>query len=152
MEAIAKPGSIPTDQSQEPDLDPHAVGPWLLTPAEYRIVVAKKRPNQLGFALMIHFFRTHGRFPKSAGEIAAGAAARIAQQLGMKAGNRNGLKPAFRTAKRYRAEIRALFGFRTATVADSKRLRAWLCDQVVRCEMEHARLAMLLGRTVVNLD
>jgi hypothetical protein len=41
----------------------------------------------------------------------------------------DGLDLAARTWKRHRAEIRALFGYREATVADAEVLEDWLRDQ-----------------------
>lgn len=39
------------------------------------------------------------------------------------------LNTAARTCKRHRAEIRSLFGYREATVADAEMLSEWLRDQ-----------------------
>ena len=36
---------------------------WTLTPADLTLVMAKGRANRLGFAVLLLFFREHGRFP-----------------------------------------------------------------------------------------
>jgi len=46
-----------------------------------------------------------------------------------------------RTLERQRSEIRALFDFREATVADAAALGTWLCDHAVAQSRDHDRLA-----------
>src|SRR5215472_12902188 len=102
---------------------------WALTPTDLDLVAAKNEVNRVDFALLLLFYRAHGRFPNDAEEIEPGAIAAIAEQLGMTAVSHDGLGTADRTSKRHRAEIRALFGYREATVADGEMLSEWLREQ-----------------------
>src|SRR4051812_6536090 len=107
---------------------------WDLTPADQLLVGAKRLGNRLRFAVMLLFFRARGRFPRTATEVDEGAVAALACALGVPA-PRDGAallpEAADRTAERQRAEIRALLGFREASVADAEALAAWLGDNVV---------------------
>ena len=91
--------------------------------------MAKSEANRVDFALLLLFYRSHGRFPNEPEEIEPGAVAKIAQQLGMTGASHDGLNTADRTWKRHRAEVRAMFGYREATVADAEMLPEWLRDQ-----------------------
>jgi len=102
---------------------------WTLTPADLALVMAKGRANRLGFAVLLLFYRAHGRFPAAPTEIEPQAVDQVARQIGMGATPHDGLDLAARTWKRHRAEIRALFGYREATVADAEALEDWLRDQ-----------------------
>jgi len=119
-------------------------GSWLLTPAEQALVMAKNNANRLGFALLLLYFRGRGRFPPNLVGIDAQVRAQVAQQLGLESELRDGYDPSHRTWKRCRAEIRAWFGFREATVADAEGLEAWLCDQAVSIGGNRDRLAALV--------
>jgi len=102
---------------------------WTLTPADLTLVMAKGRANRLGFAVLLLFYRAHGRFPAAPTEIEPQAVDQVARQIGMGATPHDSLDLAARTWKRHRAEIRALFGYREATVADAEALEDWLRDQ-----------------------
>ena len=102
---------------------------WALTPADHVLVMAKSEANRMDFALLLLFYRAHGRFPNEPEEIEPGAVGRVGQQLGMADVSHDRLNTAARTWKRHRAEIRALFGYREATVADAEMLSEWLRDQ-----------------------
>ncbi len=109
-------------------------GVWDLSPADRLIVEAKRWGSRLRFAVMLLFYRARGRFPRGAAEVDKDAVAELAQRLGMPApGSRAALLHASddRTLKRQRAEIRALLGFREATIADAEDLGIWLRDTVV---------------------
>jgi Domain of unknown function (DUF4158)/Tn3 transposase DDE domain len=101
-----------------------------LTPPDLALVMTKHHGNRLGFAVLLAFFRNQGRFPRTASEIDQLFVAEIAQQLAIAAPS--GFAPGLtgRTAERHRAEIRALAGFREASVADAALLEHWLRDQV----------------------
>jgi TnpA family transposase len=102
----------------------------MLTLPELAFVMTKHHGTRLGFAVLLAFFRNQGRFPRTAREIDAAFVEAIARQLAITA------PPDFapiltgRTAERHRAEIRALTGFREATVADAALLEDWLHYQV----------------------
>ena len=102
---------------------------WTLTPADQTLVMAKSRANRLGFAVLLLFYRAHGRFPNAPTEIEPQAIDRVARQIGMEAAPHDGHDLAARTWKRHRAEIRALFGYGEATIADAKAIEDWLGDQ-----------------------
>ena len=101
-----------------------------LTPPDLALVMTKHHGNRLGFAVLLAFFRNQGRFPRTASEIDQLFVTEIAQQLALAAPS--GFAPglAGRTAERHRAEIRALAGFREASVADAALLEDWLRNQV----------------------
>src|SRR5437764_1624665 len=91
--------------------------------------MAKGRANRLGFAVLLLFYLAPGRFPAAPTEIEPQAVDQVARQIGIGTTPHDGLDLAARTWKRHRAEIRALFGYREATVADAKALEEWLRDQ-----------------------
>src|SRR5512135_2913363 len=117
-----------------------SVALWMLTPADHVLVSEKSRANRLMFALLLLFYRAHGRFPKRPGEIDAAAVESVAQQLGIESHLDERYDTTSRTWKRHRAEIRARFGFREATVADAEALEAWLRDQVAAAGTDPALL------------
>jgi TnpA family transposase len=108
---------------------PEVLDRWTLTPADRELVMAKSRANRLDFAVLLLFYRAHGRFPGAPAEIEPQAVGRVARQLGMEAAPDGSPDRAARTGKRHRAEIRTLFGSREATVADAEALEDWLRDQ-----------------------
>jgi TnpA family transposase len=125
---------------------------WVLAPADLVLVMAKSSANRLGFALLLLFFRIHGRFPPSLAAIDAEAVAQVAQQLGVEPGFQDLDDLADRTWKRHRAEIRALSGFHEATVDDAERLETWLCDQLTSISGSPERLAALVEARCLELS
>jgi hypothetical protein len=103
---------------------------WTLTPANRDLIVTKSRANRLGFAVLLLFFRERGRFPLSSSEIDRGMVCEVAQQIDTPSPTDYALNLSGRTAERHRAEIRNLFGYREATVADAEALEHWLGDEV----------------------
>ena len=103
---------------------------WLLAPTERELVITKNRANQLGFAILLTFFRERGRFPRDEAEVEAHSIAVLSKQLDVPAPIDGEAFLTGRTAERLRAEIRVRFGFREATVADAEMLTAWLRDHV----------------------
>ncbi|HKG77706.1 MAG TPA: DUF4158 domain-containing protein, partial [Beijerinckiaceae bacterium] len=100
-----------------------------------------------GFAVMLLFFRERGRFPRGPGEVDAGIIAELARGLDVPEPNPDALFPfgaAERTLERQRAEIRALFAFREATIADAEALGIWLRDHAVAGTRDIGRLAAAL--------
>ncbi len=71
--------------------------------------------------------------------------AAVADQLAMDVPTDFPLPLTGRTVERHRAEIRARFGFREATVADAGDLESWLRDQVATCGSNPADLGALLA-------
>jgi TnpA family transposase len=127
-----------------------AVGPageWRLSSADGARVAAKSRANRLSFAVMLLFFRERGRFPRGPDEVDAGTVADLARRLDVPEPDPDALFPfgaAERTLERQRAEIRALFAFREATVADAEALEVWLRDHAVAETRDIDRLAAAL--------
>ena len=115
-----------------------------MTPPDLALVMTKHHGNRLGFAVLLAFFRDRGRFPRTAGEIDPSVVEELARQLAVAA--LPGFAPilAGRTAERHRAEIRALAGFREASVADAELLEGWLRDQVAAVGAVPDQLAALL--------
>lgn len=114
---------------------------WVLTPADKAIIAAKILVNRLSFSVLLLFFRAYGRFPRTQGEINTNMVADVARQLGIKLPSDASSVVSGRTAERHRAEIRTLFCFREATVADGDSLAEWLCDYAVADSRDTASLA-----------
>jgi hypothetical protein len=110
-----------------------------LTPPDLALAMAKHHGNRLGFAVLLAFFRSRGRFPRTAAEIDPLLVEEIAQQLAIVVPPGFVPSPAGRTAERHRAEIRALAGFREAAVADAEQLEDWLRDHVAAAKLELIR-------------
>lgn len=104
--------------------------PWRLTPSEHKLAMTKSRANRLGFAILLTFLRERGRFPRDATEVGTDGIAALSQQLDMPIPAEGEALLSGRTAERLRAEIRARFGCREATVTDAKMLTQWLRDHV----------------------
>jgi hypothetical protein len=116
---------------QVPGRRPTSGDPWRLTEADLALVAVKPKRARLEFATLLLSFRAHGRFPRTSAESAPAQLARAARQLGLVPRTPGrGATPA-RTLKRYRAEIRALFGTRQAAVRDAGDLVGWLRDHAV---------------------
>ena len=115
-----------------------------MTPSDQVLVMTKHHANRLGFAVLLAFFRGYGRFPRTAAEVDRVIVDEIARQLAIEVPGDFSLSLSGRTAERRRAEIRALLGFREATVADAALLEAWLRDQVPGVGAMPDQLAALL--------
>jgi len=100
--------------------DGNTAEPWTPTLADRASVMTKYGVNRLRFAVLLLFYRTHGRFPGKPAEIDDAAVAYVARQLGMEPEDHEGYDMAGRTWKRHRAEVRSALGFREATVADTQ--------------------------------
>ena len=90
----------------------------------------RHRSNRLSFAILLVFFREHGRFPGAASEVNQLVASAIARSFAIEMPGDFALHLPERTAERRRAEIRSALGFREATVADAEVLEIWLRDQI----------------------
>ena len=106
--------------------------------------MTKRHANQLGFAVLLAFFRDRGRFPRTASETNRAIVQDIARPLGIQVPGDYALILSGRTAERRRSEIRALAGFREATVADAEQLEKWLRDQVPAVGASPDQLVALL--------
>jgi len=117
---------------------------WTLTQTDYDLILSKSRANRLGFAVLLAFFRRYGRFPRSESEIDNSWVEEIARQFHLTVPSDGVLTLAGRTLERHRSEIRSLFGFREATVADAEQLSEWLCEHAAAAGGTPERLATLL--------
>jgi len=124
---------------------------WTLTPADEPLIAAKSRANRLSFALLLLFFRTHGRFPRTQDEIEPATVADVARQLDIGLTSAQTLAGSGRTVERHRADIRTLFGFREASVADGEALTEWLRDHAVAETRDTALLAGALEQRCRDL-
>ena len=103
---------------------------WIMTPSDRAFVMTKHHTNRLSFAVLLVFFRAHGRFPRAACEVNQLTVEDIARQLAIATPSDFTLHLPERTAERHRAEVRTLLGFREATVADAAVLEVWLQEQI----------------------
>ena len=103
---------------------------WMLTMADRTSAMTKNGATCLRFAVLLLFYRAHGRFPGTPEEIDDEAIALVARQLGLEPQEHNYVDMTSRTGKRHRTEIRSLLGFREATVADAGMLEVWMRDQI----------------------
>ena len=103
---------------------------WALTPEDHALVMNKHRANRLGFAILLAFFRDRGRFPRDESEVEPQGIAALSRQLNVAFPSDGEAFLTGRTAERLRAEIRARFGFREATISDAEMLTEWLRDHV----------------------
>jgi hypothetical protein len=118
-----------------------------LSPSDLELVRRKRMDaNRIGFAVLLLFFRRHGRFPRDVSEIDTVDVATIAETLHVPVMPFDVTDLEDRTLKRHRAEIRALLGFREATVADGEALTDWLRDHAVADSRNVVQLAGALER------
>ena len=54
---------------------------WTLVDDDWRLVGAKRGAARLGFALLMRYFRLHGRFPRSRRDLPTAAVGYVARQL-----------------------------------------------------------------------
>jgi Domain of unknown function (DUF4158) len=81
---------------------------WALSPADHPVIAAKHRASRLSFAVLLLFYRAHGRFPRHGSEIEAEAMTAVARQIDTPIEPLDLLDMGDRTLKRHRAEIRGL--------------------------------------------
>ena len=101
---------------------------WTLTPEDHALAMSKHRRTRLGFAVLLAFFGSRGRFPRFESAVEQRVIDALGEQLDAPAPAGDGELLTARTAERFRAEIRAYFGFREATVAVADALIVWLRD------------------------
>jgi hypothetical protein len=83
---------------------------WTLTLANRASVMTKYGANRLRFAVLLLFYRTHGRFPMKPAKIDDLATTYVARQFGMESLDHDGYDLTGRTRKRHPADIRAGLG------------------------------------------
>jgi hypothetical protein len=107
---------------------------WTLLDDEQELIVGKRRPTRLGFALLLKFYTRAGRFPRGCGELPDEAVEFVARQVGVNPTELDLYEWTGRTIEYHRAQIRAHLGFRECSVADAEKLTEWLAANV--CEAE----------------
>jgi TnpA family transposase len=103
---------------------------WTLSPAEAGLLTNRAGSMRLGFAALLKFHQYEGRFPRHPHEVPDAVVEYLARQVGVAPTEWSRYRWEGRTIEHHRARIRALLGFREATVADGQALVAWLRDQV----------------------
>lgn len=97
----------------------------------------KAGPTRLGFALMLKFYGTEGRFPAYTEEVPPAAVEYMASLVKVSPAAFAKYSWTSRTIKYHRTQIRTAFGTRPASEADEERWAVWLTAEV--CPVETAR-------------
>ena len=113
---------------------------WTLSAAERALIATKRVGNRLDVALLLKYFQNVGRFPPSTLAIDHDIVVYLAQQLDA---NQH-VTIGGRTLERVRAEIRAFYGYRDASVKDAEQLTEWARDHAVAESRNHDRLIAAL--------
>ncbi len=87
---------------------------------------------RLGFALLLKFFTSLGRFPAGRGELVDEVVAFVAKQVKVAPAELGFYDWSGRQIKAHRAEIRRFLGFRECTVVDAEKMTAWLAEMSPR--------------------
>ena len=117
---------------------------WSLGSAELALLEHKTDHNRLGFAVLLAFFRLEARFPQHKHEVPGEALRFLAGQIGVPAERFLAYDWLGRSIKAHRAEIRALFAFREASLQDAQDLGSWLSDEILDRERDPERLRVAL--------
>ena len=112
---------------------------WTLLASERGLLANKSGATRLGFAVLLKFFQTEGRFPHSQ-EISGAAVEYLARQIGVPAAEWIQYDWDSRAAKYHRTQIRDQLGFREATVEDGDALALWLDEHVLHQDRQMERL------------
>src|SRR3972149_68224 len=117
---------------------------WTLLPGEKELVLKKRGPSRLVFAVFLKFFQSEGLFPDRLQEVPNIVVDYIAQQVGVSPDQWLNYHWDSRTIRSHRGEIRALFGFREATVRDGENLITWVCEHILAHtrHADHIKLAV----------
>ena len=113
-------------------------GFWFLSDDELALLRSINLNNRLGFAVQLKFLEHEGRFPRQRGEIAATVIEFVANQLAVSPSSLGDYDGNGRVARRHRAELRELTGFRPATSQDAGQLKAYLLRAVTPKESTRA--------------
>ncbi len=102
--------------------------------AERDLLAGKRGATRLGFALLLSFYRRHGRFPRGRAELPDDAVEFVARQVRVAASELGFYEFTDRTARHHQMQIRQHLGFRECSVDDADKLTEWLAANV--CEAE----------------
>ncbi len=118
---------------------------WTLVGAELDLLVGKRGPTKLAFALLLKFHQHHGRFPRGRSDLPGEAVEFVAKAVKVPAVDLAFYEWEGRTFEYHRAQIRTFTGFRECTLADADKATEWLANNV--CQSEHrsdrVRVALL---------
>jgi TnpA family transposase len=103
---------------------------WLLLPDEFALLGNKTGATRLGFALLLKAFQLDGRFPMAKHDIPGMVVAHVARQVSVPPLAYLAYDWHGRSITYHRAQIRAFFGVREATVADADAVADWLVAYV----------------------
>lgn len=103
---------------------------WTLTDEDLRRLRNKTGATRLGFAMLMKYFESEGRFPTGPEEIPVEVVVHLARGVGVSWELFARYRWTGRTIERHRAEIRQRFGFRESTDADAAALTTWLAEEV----------------------
>lgn len=104
----------------------------LLPPERQLIVPLRTDYTRLGFAVLLKCFLLDGRFPQYRMDVPTDVVAFLAKQLALDPVVYVQYEWRGRSSEEHRAQIRALLGFREATIQDSDDLAAWLTTQLLQ--------------------
>src|SRR5512144_504688 len=123
------------------------VGAWTLVEGDWRLLGNKSGATRLGFALLLKFFETEGRFPAYPEEVPAAAVEYVAGLVKVDPAVFAKYRWSGRTIEYHRAQVRRALDFRESTRADEEALTEWLAAEVCGVELvEDRRVEALLAR------
>lgn len=102
--------------------------------------MSKSGPGRIGFAALLKFFQAEARFPAAKADAPTAAVQYLALQTNAAASAWDEYDWNGRAIKYHRAEIRALWDFREATVEDGEVLSIWLEEHVLARERHPERI------------
>ncbi len=102
---------------------------WTLLSDELTLVGNKSGATRLGFAILLKAFQLEGCFPNNKSDIPRAVVDYVAKQINVAGNILANFDWTGRTARYHRAQIRAFFRFREATVEDAEALVEWLAHQ-----------------------
>lgn len=117
---------------------------WRLLPEERTLLATRTPHGRIGIAVLLKFFQNHGYFPVHREEVPFDAIEYIGSQIGVPAASWIDLEWDGPTIKRLRANIRKWLGYREATIADLKRLKLWLINDIIVYEDRLDRLREII--------
>jgi hypothetical protein len=113
---------------------------WTLLEIDREQLIGKRGATALGFALLLKHYSRHGRFPRGRSDLHDGVIDFVARQVGVDGSEVGSYEWSGRTIEYHRAQIRAHFGFRVATVADQEEMTDWLAVNVAHAERRPERV------------
>ena len=102
---------------------------YFLTEDEKRMLSGMTSAGKCGFAINLKHLQTHGFFPRSLTEVKPALSATVCESLGIAAVELKHYDFTGRTARLHRDDIRARYGYRYGTNADTENCTAYLADK-----------------------